>query len=65
MGEAASNEVCGDRGSEGVESLGVETDFRFREERAPGAALLGRCRFHCYILMLMGSLSLKLRADLA
>ena len=67
--DAGSKEFCCERGREGAERLGVETDFRVREGRAArcGVAFLWTVtrENNCYIFMVTGSVSMKLRADSA
>src|ERR1700730_2938270 len=68
LGAAGSKEFCCERGREDAERLGIETDFRFREERAARAAFVWTWvtrEICCYILTVRGSVSWKLRADSA
>jgi hypothetical protein len=69
LGEAGCREFYCERGNESAERFGVETDFRFQEGRAAqwgGFTLdVGNSETCCYILMVRGSVSLKLSADSA
>src|SRR5438445_7552555 len=68
LGEAGSEE-CGCGGSsEGAERLGVETGFHLQRKEPPvGGSFVDAvtCENERYILMVTGSVSLKLRADSA